>query len=108
MKNRTAVTVACVAFYAGLALATDAPAGPTVNTAMADTLARVRNAAMSSDWAWQRLEELTDRVGPRPAGSAGQAAAIMQVAAAMRGLGAQVICNRPRCRIGCAGKNTRI
>ena len=57
---------------------------------MADTLARVRDAAMSSDWAWQRLEELTDRVGPRPAGSAGQAAAIMQVAAAMRGLGAQV------------------
>ena len=57
---------------------------------MADTLARLRDAAMSSDWAWQRLEELTDRVGPRPAGSAGQAAAIMQVAAAMRGLGAQV------------------
>ncbi len=57
---------------------------------MTDTLARLRNAAMSSGWAWQQLEALTDRVGPRPAGSAGQAAAVAQLATAMRALGAQV------------------
>ncbi len=57
---------------------------------MADTLASIRKAAMASDWAWERLQELTDRIGPRPAGSAGQAAAIAQMAAALRGLGAQV------------------
>jgi carboxypeptidase Q len=91
MKSRTALTVACAALCVGSAFAADTPGGRAANAAMADTLARVRNAAMSSDWAWQRLEELTDRVGPRPAGSAGQAAAITQVAAAMRGLGAQVI-----------------
>src|SRR5476649_2593763 len=90
MKIRTAVAVACAAFYSGWLLAADAPAGSAAKAAMEATLARMRDAAMSSDWAWQRLEELTDRVGPRPAGSAGQAAAIMQVAAAMRGLGAQV------------------
>src|SRR5471032_1761165 len=87
MRLRTVITIVCAAFYAGLALSADAPAGPAT---LADTLARVRDAAMSSDWTWQRLEELTDRVGPRPAGSAGQAAAIVQVSAAMRALGAQV------------------
>jgi carboxypeptidase Q len=90
MNNRTAVTVACVALYSGLALAADPPPASTVRPGLADTLARVRDTAMSSDWAWQRLADLTDRIGPRPAGSAGQAAAIMQVAAAMRALGAQV------------------
>ena len=45
---------------------------------------------MHSDWAYQRLADLTDRIGPRMSGSAQLDAAIAQVAAAMRGLGAQV------------------
>jgi carboxypeptidase Q len=53
-------------------------------------LARVRDAAMSSDYAYDRLSDLTDLVGPRPSGSAGNAAAVQQVAAAMRKLGATV------------------
>lgn len=90
MNSRAVTTVACAALYAGLVLAADTAPGSAAKAAPAGTLARLREAAMSSDWAWQRLEELTDRVGPRPAGSAGQAAAIVQVAAAMRALGAQV------------------
>ena len=54
------------------------------------TLARIRSAATSSDWAWRQLERLTDGIGPRLSGSPGQAAAITQVADAMRALGAHV------------------
>lgn len=54
------------------------------------TLARVRDAAMSSDYAYERLADLTDLIGPRLSGSAGEAAAVQQVAAAMRKLGATV------------------
>jgi len=53
-------------------------------------LAQVRDAAMQSDYAYQRLEEMTDLIGPRLSGSAGAAAAVTQVADAMRKLGAKV------------------
>lgn len=54
------------------------------------TLGKLRDAAMQSDWSYQRLEDMTDLVGPRLSGSAGDAAAVEQVAAAMRALGAKV------------------
>jgi carboxypeptidase Q len=63
-----------------------APPDPSVVAAMA----QIRDAAMGSDWSWQRLQELTDRIGPRLSGSPGHAAAIAQVAAAMRTLSAEV------------------
>lgn len=53
-------------------------------------LVKIREAAMTSDYAWQRSEDLTDLVGPRLSGSAGAAAAVTQVAEAMRKLGAKV------------------
>ena len=53
-------------------------------------LAKIRDAAMASDYAWQRTEDLTDLVGPRLSGSPGAAAAVTQVADAMRKLGAKV------------------
>ena len=53
-------------------------------------LNQIREAALSSDWAWERLADMTDLVGPRLSGSAGEAAAVQQVAAAMRKLGASV------------------
>ena len=90
MSYRAAATIVGAVLYAGSSVAADAPVGLAADATMADTLARIRAAAMNSDWAWQRLEELTDRIGPRPAGSVQQAAAILQVAAAMRGLGARV------------------
>jgi hypothetical protein len=45
---------------------------------------------MQSDYAYQRLEDLTDLVGPRLSGSAGAAAAVTQVADELRKLGAKV------------------
>ena len=53
-------------------------------------LAQVRDTALQSDWAYERLADLTDLVGPRLSGSAGGAAAVQQVAEAMRKLGATV------------------
>ena len=53
-------------------------------------LAQVRDTALQSDWAYARLADMTDLIGPRLSGSAGAAAAVEQVAAAMRGLGATV------------------
>ena len=54
------------------------------------TLARIRDAALTSDFSYQRLAELTDRVGPRLSGSPGAAAAVTLVADDMRSIGMQV------------------
>jgi hypothetical protein len=53
-------------------------------------LAKIRDAALASDWAYERLADMTDLIGPRLSGSAGEAAAIRQVADTMRQLGATV------------------
>jgi carboxypeptidase Q len=54
------------------------------------TMSQIRDAAMGSDWAWNQLADLTDRIGPRLSGSLQYTAAVAQVAAVMRTLGAQV------------------
>lgn len=53
-------------------------------------LAKIRESALQSDWAYERLADMTDLIGPRLSGSAGAAAAVTQVADAMRKLGATV------------------
>jgi hypothetical protein len=53
-------------------------------------LARIRDTAMQSDYAWERMADMTDLIGPRLSGSPGAAAAVTQVAEAMRKLGARV------------------
>ena len=53
-------------------------------------LAKIRDTAMASDYAWERMADMTDLIGPRLSGSAGAAAAVTQVAEAMRKLGAKV------------------
>jgi carboxypeptidase Q len=59
-------------------------------SAEAAALGRIREAAMHSDWAYQRLADLTDTIGARLSGSPQLDAAITQVADAMRALGATV------------------
>lgn len=54
------------------------------------TLASIRDAAMRSEWAYTNLAALTDRIGPRLSGSPQLEAAVQQVAATMRSLGATV------------------
>ncbi len=70
--------------------AAEVPPSPPTDPEVIATMARIRDAAMGSDWSWQRLAELTDRIGPRLSGSPQLAAAIVQVAGAMRALGADV------------------
>jgi carboxypeptidase Q len=91
MNYRFASTVAVVtALLTTIGVRADTPAPAASDPATLAALARVRSAAMNSDWAWKRLEDLTDKIGPRLSGSTQQAAAITQVADAMRALGAQV------------------
>ena len=63
-----------------------APRGATMKV----TLEQIRDTALGSDWAFQRLTDLTDQIGPRLSGSPGAAAAVTQVAEALRKLGLQV------------------
>lgn len=54
---------------------------------LAATLARISEAALSDEWAYQRLADLCDKIGPRLSGSAGAEAAVVQVSAALRDAG---------------------
>jgi len=53
----------------------------------ASQLAHIRDAAMQDDWAYARLADLCDKIGPRLSGSAQAEAAVEQVAAALRASG---------------------
>jgi hypothetical protein len=75
-----------VAFYGGAASA-EAPGLPKIDSI---TLAHIRDAAMSSDWAWRQLAKLTDGIGPRLSGSAQLTAAQIEIANTMRSIGAHV------------------
>lgn len=84
MNRRTpALTLIAASLFAGAAFAATPGNDPAA-------LAKIRDTAMQSDYAYQRLEDLTDLVGPRLSGSAGAAAAVIQVAEEMRKLGAKV------------------
>jgi carboxypeptidase Q len=83
MSRLPVLTLLAASLFAGGALA----AAPGNDPA---ALAKIRDTAMHSDYAYQRLEDLTDLVGPRLSGSAGAAAAVEQVAGELRKLGAKV------------------
>jgi carboxypeptidase Q len=53
-------------------------------------LESIKSAALSDDYAYQRLAHLTENIGPRPVGSPAAKAAIEYVAAEMRHLGLDV------------------
>ena len=74
-------------------LAVGAPpawSSPTPTSVDPAVLARIRDSALQDGWAYTHLAELTDSIGPRLSGSAGLEAAVDQVAALMRTLGARV------------------
>ena len=70
--------------------ATAAPPAPAFSKELRDQLVAVRDAALSSDYAWHQLEHLTENIGPRPSGSPQAQAAAEYVAAEMRKLGLEV------------------
>ncbi len=63
---------------------------PTIGPDLLRELGSVRDAALSSDYAWHQLAYLTENIGPRPAGSPQAQAAAEYVAAEMRKLGLEV------------------
>jgi hypothetical protein len=81
-----ALLLSPVLFLCAQAGAAEAPAAD-VDPAV---LARIRDAAMQSDWAYQRLGDLADLVGPRLSGSPGATAAVAQVADVLQRAGLRV------------------
>jgi hypothetical protein len=65
-----------------LSLALDAVAqgpplpAPGLPTELAANLARLRDAALASDYAWRQVAHLTEKIGPRLAGSPQAEAAV--------------------------------
>ena len=55
------------------------------------SLARIREAGMNDDWAYRRLADLCDKVGPRLSGSRQAEAAVEQISAALRSSGLSVV-----------------
>ncbi len=73
-----------------LSKAQAAPPAPAFSKELRDQLLAVRDAALTSDYAWHQLAHLTENIGPRPAGSPQAQAAAEYVAAEMRKLGLEV------------------
>ena len=69
---------------------TPPPAAPAFSNELRAQLQAVRDAALTSDYAWHQLEHLTENIGPRPSGSTQAQAAAEYVAAEMRKLGLEV------------------
>lgn len=88
-RIRAAVLPLFLSLASGLAAAADAPADAKAAD-VAATLTRIREAALKTDWAYERLADLTDRIGPRLSGSPQAEAAVAQVADAMKAAGLQV------------------
>ena len=59
-----------------------------------DTMGRLRDAAMKSDYAYDKLQHLTENIGPRLSGSPQAQKAVDYVAGEMRALGAEVTLER--------------
>lgn len=68
----------------------DALAQPSSALSNPASYAAIRDRALTSDWAYARLSDLTDLIGPRMSGSAQAQAAVEQVAAVMRADGLKV------------------
>jgi len=62
----------------------------TTDTALPAVLSRIRDAGLKDDWAFGRLTDLCDKIGPRMSGSRQAEAAVEQIAAALRAGGLSV------------------
>ncbi len=87
---RPALTVLPAALFCSFLI--DSPAWPeeAPDEGVANALGRIREAGLSDDWAYQRLADLCDKIGPRLSGSRQADAAVEQIAAALRAAGLNV------------------
>jgi carboxypeptidase Q len=60
------------------------------DAAMTAALDQIRDAGLTDEWAYRRLADLCDKIGPRISGSAQAEAAVQQLAAALRSSGLTV------------------
>jgi Zn-dependent M28 family amino/carboxypeptidase len=74
----------------GVAAQTLSPQAPRLAPELVAKLARLRDAALTSDYAWRQLAHLTENIGPRLAGSRQAEAAVSYVADELRQLGLEV------------------
>jgi carboxypeptidase Q len=88
----TLVLLACLSLpaWAQARPATTLVAPPALSKELLEQLQSVRDAALTSDYAWRQLAHLTENIGPRPAGSPQALAASEYVASEMRKLGLDV------------------
>jgi carboxypeptidase Q len=74
-----------------LTLLMDSTAWPEeADAGVAAALGRIRDAGLRDDWAYQRLADLCDKIGPRMSGSRQADAAVEQIASALRTAGLNV------------------
>ena len=89
---RTSFLAACAAMSLALGAAAQAPPqpAPTLPSELLANLARLRDAALASDYAFRQVAHLTENIGPRLAGSLQAEAAVGYVADELRRLGLEV------------------
>lgn len=75
---------------------------------VASALERIRDAGLADDWAYRRLADLCDKIGPRMSGSRQADAAVEQISEALRAAGLKVTLQRVKVRIGCEAKSKPI
>ena len=80
----------CAAWSQNQPVAVKAVPAAALSPELRAQLQALRDAALSSDYAWRQLAHLTENIGPRPAGSPQAQAASEYVAAELRNLGLDV------------------
>src|SRR6516225_8185652 len=89
---RTSLLVGCTTILLALGVAAQIPSPqpPGLPSELIAKLARLRDAALASDYAWRQVGHLTENIGPRLAGSLQAEAAVSYVADELRQLGLEV------------------
>jgi hypothetical protein len=88
MKRRELLATACL-MSTGIGHAQTAAAVPRFSEGDLAHAVRLRDAGLADKNAWALLQQLCNDIGPRPAGSAGDAKAVAWAQTALRGLGLQ-------------------
>jgi carboxypeptidase Q len=89
---RTSLLVAgtTILLALGVAAQTPSPPPPGIPSELMAKLASLRDAALTTDYAWRQVAHLTENIGPRLAGSRQAEAAVNYVADELRQLGLEV------------------
>jgi carboxypeptidase Q len=90
LKTSLIVGATTILLALGVAAQTPSPQPPGLPSELTAKLARLRDAALTSDYAWRQVKHLTENIGPRLAGSRQSEAAVSYVADELRQLGLEV------------------